>query len=128
MLEQVLKNKRTAGEIATVAVVLVLGLSVLGLGERSKGNLTYNEGELVYVGDVKHHRMDGYGRLEYANGDVYEGEFVRGVFNGQGTFTSSTGWTYEGEFKNGQADGEGKLIAKDKQIYQGTFKQGIYQK
>lgn len=125
---QLRSGKRPLVELIVLATALVLGLSVYTLGGKTKGTLTYNDGQLTYVGEIKNNRMNGQGTLTYANGDVYDGEFVNGVFNGQGKFTSNKGWTYEGEFRSGQPHGEGKLTAKDKTVYKGKFKQGIYQK
>ncbi len=115
-------------ELLAVIVILVCGLSVFSIKFGSQSTLTYENGKIRYTGYVLNHRMNGHGKLTYPNGDVYEGNFVNGVFSGRGSFKSSMGWSYVGEFKKGQADGQGKLIAKDKKIYKGKFKQGIYQK
>lgn len=115
-------------EILLLVIMVICGLSVFTIKLGSQTSLTYDDGKISYTGHVVNHRMNGQGKLTYANGDTYEGNFVNGVFDGQGTFTSNVGWTYEGSFKNGQADGQGKLTAKDQQVYQGEFKQGIYQK
>lgn len=119
---------RTKLELLSGLVILVFCWSVFLLTGRYQTTLTYNNGQLVYEGQVKNHRMTGKGKLTYPNGDTYDGEFVNGVFNGKGLFTSSQGWTYEGEFQSGQPHGEGTLTAADKTVYQGQFKQGIYQK
>lgn len=115
-------------ELLAAIAIVVCGLSVFSVKFGSKATLTYENGKIRYTGYVLNNRMNGQGKLTYPNGDVYEGNFVNGVFNGHGTFKSGMGWSYTGEFKKGQADGQGKLIAKDKKIYKGKFKQGIYQK
>lgn len=119
---------RTGLELLSGLMVLIFGMSVFGLARKQETSLTYDNGHLVYQGQVKNHRMTGKGKLTYANGDTYEGEFVNGAFDGQGTFTSHQGWTYEGQFQTGQPHGKGKLTTVDKMVYQGNFKQGIYQK
>ena len=44
----------------------------------------------------------GLGRLTFANGDHYEGQFIRGKIFGQGKLTSHGGSrSYEGNFHNG---------------------------
>ena len=45
--------------------------------------------------------MNGHGRLIYANGDVYDGDFANGHANGK---------VYEGEFDRGMKQGKGKFI------------------
>ena len=41
-------------------------------------------------------------RIEFDNGDVYEGAFARGKRHGQGTYTFANGDIYKGEFQNGK--------------------------
>ncbi|MBF21427.1 MAG: 2-isopropylmalate synthase, partial [Marinovum sp.] len=48
------------------------------------------------------------GVATYANGDVYEGNFVKGKRQGEGTITFATGQEQTGEWKNGA------LVATDK--------------
>lgn len=130
MIEKVksIKWSRSLLEMITFLVILVLGATVLLVPLKSQSVLTYDNGKIIYTGEVVNNRMNGQGKLTFANGDTYEGQFKNGVFSGQGVFLAQTGWSYEGEFKKGQPDGQGKLIAKDKKVYEGQFKQGIYQK
>lgn len=123
-----IKWSRSMIEAITVAVVIILGAMVFLVSVKQQATLTYDNGQIVYTGDVVNHRMNGKGKLVFANGDTYEGDFKNGTFNGKGLFVASTGWSYEGDFKNGKPDGQGKLIAKDKKVFEGKFKQGIYQK
>ncbi|ASL33945.1 hypothetical protein DIX60_00205 [Streptococcus iniae] len=115
-------------EIVTLIIIVVCGLSVVTTNHKSKTALTYDNGNIHYTGYVVNYRMTGKGKLVYANGDTYVGDFKKGIFDGNGTFKASTGWTYTGDFKKGQADGKGVLKAKNNKVYKGTFKQGIYQK
>ena len=123
-----LPKSRVQWEILAVVILLVFGLSVFLVGLHSKGALTYDKGKITYSGQIVNHRMNGYGKLTYPNGDIYEGNFVNGVFQGYGTFTAKSGWYYKGEFKKGKPDGKVTLKAKNNKVYKGTFKQGIYQK
>ncbi|TWT14501.1 hypothetical protein [Streptococcus sp. sy010] len=124
------KQKISRGmlEILACLIILILGAATFFIPIKSQAALTYDEGRLIYSGQVINSRFNGQGKLTYDNGDVYEGQFVNGVFNGQGKFVASTGWSYEGMFKAGQPEGQGVLTTKDKKVYKGTFKQGIYQK
>ena len=125
---QTIKWSRSLLEYLAFGLILLFGMTVLVLPIKHQGSLTYDDGKIVYTGQIVNHRMNGQGKLTFENGDVYEGQFENGSFNGKGIFKAKTGWSYEGDFKKGQPHGQGKLIAKDKKVYEGRFKQGIYQK
>ena len=42
----------------------------------------------VYTGQMKLRKPSGTGRMEYVNGDVYEGSYEKGLRKGTGTFDS----------------------------------------
>jgi hypothetical protein len=50
---------------------------------------------------------DGRGKLTHTNGDVYEGEFRKGLSHGSGTYTDSNGNKYVGSWQNDEKFGEG---------------------
>jgi hypothetical protein len=50
---------------------------------------------------------NGIGRMTFANGDKYEGNFVNENLNGRGTMTFANGDKYEGNFVNGTSNGKG---------------------
>ena len=55
----------------------------------------------MYSGQVKEKTMNGKGRLVYANGDIYQGDWVNGKAAGQGTFVDKKNQTiYEGAWVN----------------------------
>jgi hypothetical protein len=65
--------------------------------------------------------------ISYANGDVYEGEFVEGERHGQGTYVYATGNTYRGSFKFGQCHGTGTFTyVTNGETYEGEFGNGEY--
>ncbi|WP_159545882.1 hypothetical protein [Streptococcus halichoeri] len=123
-----LQVTRVHVEVLSIIIIVACGLSVLTLKTKSHAALTYDKGKITYTGYVVNHRMNGQGKLVYANGDTYTGDFVNGTFDGQGTFQAKNGWYYKGEFSNGEPNGQGVLKAKNNEVYKGTFKQGIYQK
>lgn len=60
-------------------------------------------------------RQTGYGRIEYRNGDSYEGYWWLGEYDGPGRKEYANGDWYEGEWKEGKMHGEGtfNLAARD---------------
>ena len=67
----------------------------------------------------------------WANGDVYEGQWLNGTMNGQGEFRMADGSVYKGGYKNGKKNGNGTLIDKDGIRFVGfftdDFKDGPYE-
>ena len=93
---------------------------------------------------------NGYGKIQYANGDVYEGEFyddkregfgmytwkgggkfsgesLANVFNGFGLLEFVDGTKYVGDFKDGEFDGEGEKTYTNGVSQKGLFGKGKYQ-
>lgn len=118
---------RTNIEIAALLLILCCGLFVFLSGQQSQAVLTFQDGTVKYSGQLLHNKPSGKGKLTFANGDVYDGEFAGGTFEGRGTFTSGTGWTYKGQFSAGQAHGSGVLTTETGAVYKGEFKEGVYQ-
>ncbi|XQE66598.1 C13 family peptidase [Pseudomonas sp. P3C3] len=77
-----------------------------------------------YRGEVVDGRLQGEGRLDYANGAFYEGQFKDGLFEGPGTWQGAGGERYTGQFHLGLFHGQGELVYADGTRYQGGFKQG----
>ena len=59
--------------------------------------------------------------MEYANGDIFNGEWSSGVINGRGCLVRD-GEEYDGHFKDGKKCGQGKIVYKDKTVYVGEWK------
>ena len=85
----------------------------------------------VYRGGLNYKgQPHGYGRLDYADGRVYEGELEWGVCCGVGKFRDSN-YTYTGEFSKDGIDGTGVLVYDTGSTYTGKFisgniKSGVY--
>jgi hypothetical protein len=61
----------------------------------------------------------------YANGDVFEGEFLHGMKQGMGKYTYNSGDVYEGDFSNSKMHGKGTFSYKNNgSEYTGEFKNG----
>lgn len=68
----------------------------------------------------------GWGRMYYADGSIYEGEWYNDKQNGIGLLKLANSNRYEGLWKDGLKNGEGKFIYLDKgQVYTGTWLDGI---
>lgn len=66
-------------------------------------------------------------RIQYPNGDVYDGDILNGKWNGEGTFTSSSDRKYVGTFKDGYFHGHGIYEYSDGKgqcKYNGSFHYG----
>ncbi len=63
----------------------------------------------------------GTGRIEYANGDVYEGEWRFDVPEGAGTITYKKGGRYEGQWHEAKRHGQGTHIDEFGARYEGSW-------
>jgi hypothetical protein len=90
----------------------------------------------VFFGTFQDGVREGYGRMEYRNGDVYDGTWHKGLYEGigshstelghfvgnfvgglrcgKGAFTWSHGGLYTGEFRNNYREGMGVQESKEK--------------
>ena len=75
-----------------------------------------------YVGELNAQgQLEGQGRMSWANGDVYNGEFLAGLFHGKGEFVSRASGIYKGEYARGYMEGRGVLTYPDGNRYEGEF-------
>lgn len=80
----------------------------------------------IYTGSIKNDMFHGLGRLEWRNGNVYEGDFFKGLMEGYGVYTLSNGDVYKGTFKDGLYHGEGRLEGRNGYMYKGGFRDSWY--
>lgn len=64
----------------------------------------------------------GLGTYYYANGDVFDGQYVNGT-RFEGVLTMANGNKYVGQFDNDKMHGEGQLLMKDGSSYVGEFRE-----
>jgi hypothetical protein len=77
-----------------------------------------------YRGEVIDGRLQGEGRIDYANGTYYQGRFKDGLLEGPGEWHGASGERYKGDFHLGLFEGQGEFVYGDGTRYQGGFKQG----
>lgn len=82
---------------------------------RFKGLFVREEGQVV----------TGTGRVEWANGDVYEGALLRGKRQGQGTLQWANGQRYQGEWQDDRPTGRGQLRFANGNQFDGTVINGV---
>ena len=76
----------------------------------------------VYEGEIKNNLMNGQGTWTSADGDQYVGEWKAGNKHGHGTYTFASGTQYVGEFEDGNFHGQGTFTSADGDQYVGEFK------
>ncbi|RLA04999.1 MAG: hypothetical protein DRQ54_08775, partial [Gammaproteobacteria bacterium] len=80
----------------------------------------------VYAGDTDADGLlSGTGRVDWANGSYYVGEFRHGQFYGQGKYVGTTGFSAEGAFADGQLTGVGRTEYLDGTHYAGEFQHDL---
>lgn len=84
-------------------------------------SLSFADGA-TYVGDLNAAgQLEGQGRMSWANGDSYDGEFLAGLFHGKGKFVSEHSGTYTGDYVRGYMEGRGVLTYPGGNRYEGEF-------
>ena len=73
-----------------------------------------------YYGPLVNGKLHGSGRIEWGNGEVYEGDFANGLMAGRGKLRFHNG-VYEGEFRDGLMWGKGELRYDNGRFYRGEF-------
>lgn len=63
-------------------------------------------------------------RIQFDDGDVFEGYLMNGKKHGHGTYTWVSGTVYDGEWKDGKVHGKGKYTWADGTVYDGEWKDG----
>ena len=89
------------------------------LSEKYSGNF-----DVVKVSDSGNSKKRYYGKMTYANGDIYEGEWKDDLFDGHGKYTWVNGEVYEGQWKDGVKNGLGKHTCINGDVYEGEHKYG----
>ena len=95
------------------------------------GNGSYISSQFTYEGGWNNNDFDGYGILDWSNGDFYEGYWRNGLQNGYGIYHSKS-FSYNGNWEEGWMNGNGYIKYENGDTYDGNFVenerygQGIY--
>lgn len=102
-------------EITYPYVSCVLGDCKSGFGKKE-----FLNGD-IYEGNFQNGLFDGKGSIFFVNGNSYIGNFVKGIRQGKGKFTWSKGDSYEGDWVEGQKTGNGVYIWANGSKYEGGW-------
>ena len=91
------------------------GISWIGIEESA-------EGGYIYTGEFNNNKKEGYGTIEWKDGNKYQGEFKNNQLYGYGIIEFPGHKFYQGEIKNGRMDGFGEFFWKDEKRYIGNYK------
>jgi len=88
------------------------------------GKATYADGR-VYEGNFVDGYRSGKGKMTFSDKTVYEGDYVRDKAEGQGEMRYPAGERFTGEWKNDNLHGFGVYYdSKGKELYRGQWKSG----
>jgi len=88
------------------------------------GKMLYLNGN-IYQGNWKRNYLDGNGKMNFSNGDVYSGEWLKSSMEGIGTRLYSNQGYYKGSWKNSMFDGIGErkiIFDTQYQLLKGEFR------
>ena len=88
----------------------------------------YDDGVEKYEGEFANDLYNGRGKITFASGASYEGDFYENMFHGNGTYIqpNNTG-KYEGAWEQGKWHGFGVYVDADGVEWKGDFFMGKYE-
>lgn len=90
-----------------------------------EGKLTFADGR-VYEGFFVDNKLNGKGKLTFADGSVIEEFFVDYISNGEGKITFADGSVIEGIFEYDEIGNKVKIISQDGDVKTIIFKEGTF--
>jgi hypothetical protein len=109
-------------ELAKIAKVIVPKKNKPELSENRICRLAFND--LEYTGEVSGDLPQGYGRGNFKDGSVYQGEWRQGQRDGRGIMFYEDGSRYSGDWQNDLPHGKGTKTHSDGCVYQGEIVRG----
>lgn len=81
----------------------------------------------MHAGDFVDNKMVGKARIDFPNGDEYEGDYKDGKREGYGIMRfADSGNVYEGQWEDDEITGRGKLTYPTGEVHKGTFSKGVH--
>ena len=112
-------NNVSACISSNIKASLLLGQSAI----RKLGPYSIN-GDYLVLDNHSTKELNGFKTVNDINGNVYTGFVVNGIYEGQGKMTYANGETYEGDWRLGKRNGKGILRYKNGKIkYDGEWKE-----
>lgn len=84
-------------------------------------------GKCEYTGEFVDGKRQGYGKMRFANYDLYDGEWKDGEMEGKGIYKfydpkkDKYTQVYEGDFQHGVREGKGKMTYANHDVYVGIW-------
>ena len=117
------------GEMEGHGIMLIKDKNVVTEGIWKKGNIIYGRiffaNNDIYEGHLQNSAPHGKGIIYFANKDIYKGDFVDGEMTGKGTFIYNDKSYYIGKVNKGIFNGEGSMKWNNGTEYHGNFKDSI---
>ena len=88
-----------------------------GIGIEESG-----EGGYIYSGEFIYNKKEGYGKMEWKDGQKYWGKFKNNQMNGYGIIEYPEKIYYQGQIKDGKMEGFGEFFWKANKKYIGNYK------
>lgn len=88
------------------------------------GRVEWKNGD-VYEGPLTRSRREGIGEIRWASGQRYKGEWVADRATGRGVMSYANGNVYDGTLVDGEPDGDGKLTYASGDVYTGQIRRGL---
>jgi hypothetical protein len=96
-----------------------------GHGKMTFANGDVYEGDWVYNGSSS--VKQGKGKQTYANGSVYEGDYINSKWHGKGKWTDTTdGEVYIGDYVENKKHGYGKATYPDGSVKEGRWENDVF--
>lgn len=88
------------------------------------GRVEWKNGD-AYEGPLTRSQRHGVGEIRWASGQRYKGEWVNDRATGRGLMAFANGNQFDGTLVDGQPEGEGKLTYASGDIYTGQIRNGL---